>query len=103
MLSVTTAAILRLKALILEHPEDPIVRVTVKDLDEERLVLSISLEDRIRPDDVIQDCEGLTVAVSASSAPRMDGATLDYEEPGGFTFRHPPEEEFDLLRTPSLN
>jgi Fe-S cluster assembly iron-binding protein IscA len=102
-LTLTDAAILRLKALILEHPDDPVVRVTLRDLDDERLVFSLTLEDRIHPDDVLQDCEGLTVAVSASSAPRVEGVTLDYVEPRGFLFRHPPEEESEFPEGLSLN
>ena len=103
MLTLTDAAILRLKALMLEHPDDPIVRITLTDLNDEKLVFSITLEDRIGPDDIVRECEGLTVAVSGDSAPRMEGVTLDYREPRGFLFLHPPEEESDLLGKLSLN
>jgi Fe-S cluster assembly iron-binding protein IscA len=93
MIRVTQAALLRLKALILEHPDDPVVRVGLKDLNEHHLVFSITLEDRIEQDDVVQDCDGLTIAVSAASAARMDEVTLDYREPGGFSFQHPTQEK----------
>ncbi len=97
MLNVTSAALLQLKALMLEHPDDPIVRVSLADLDDERLAIRITLEDAIRPDDQVQDIEGLTVVVAAASAPRIDGVTLDYVEPGGFRFIHPePRDEFKL-------
>lgn len=97
MLNVTSAALLQLKALMLEHPDDPIVRVSLADLDDERLAIRITLEDAIHPDDHVQDIEGLTVVVAAASAPRIDGVTLDYVEPGGFRFIHPePRDEFKL-------
>jgi len=73
------------------------VRVSLADLDDERLAIRITLEDAIRPDDQVQDIEGLTVVVAAASAPRIDGVTLDYVEPGGFRFIHPePRDEFKL-------
>ena len=93
MIQVTPAAVFKLKALILEHPDDPVVRIELKDLNERQLVFSITLDNRIQPDDLVQDCDGLTVAVSSQSAPRMEGVTLDYRDAGGFSFRHPPEEE----------
>lgn len=104
MLHVTPSAIFRLKALILEHPDDPVVRIGIKDMNEHQLVFSITLDNRIEADDVVQDCEGLTVAVSADSASRMDGVTLDHREPGGFSFQHPEQEEgSELFDNPDLN
>jgi Fe-S cluster assembly iron-binding protein IscA len=97
MLNVTSAAVFRLKALMLEHPDDPVVRVSLTDLDDARLAIRITLEDVIHPDDQVQDIEGLTVVVAAANAPRMNGVTLDYTEPGGFRFIHPePPDEFNL-------
>lgn len=90
----------RLKALVLEHPEDPIVRVQVKDLDEQRLSFSITLENAVQPDDQTQTIDGLRVAIPAASAVRMDGITMDYEEPGGFKFHHtddPNDLRLDLI------
>jgi Fe-S cluster assembly iron-binding protein IscA len=103
MVMVTPAAAARLKALIVEHPDDPVVRLAIKDLDEERLVFSITLEAEPQPDDEVQTCDGLTVAIAAASAPRMDGVMLDYAEPGGFTFRHPAPPDEDALRAINLN
>jgi len=40
----------------------------------------------------VQEVKGLTVAVEGRSAPRMQGITLDYQEPEGFTFIHPEQE-----------
>ena len=97
MIHVTPAASFKLKALILEHPDDPVVRITLKDMDERRVVFSITLENRIQADDVVQDCDGLTVAVGAESAARMDGVTLDHREPEGFCFSHPQQEDESSL------
>jgi Fe-S cluster assembly iron-binding protein IscA len=97
MIHLTSSAILKLKALILEHPDDPLVRIELRDISDQRLMFSITLEDRLRSDDLVQDCEGLTVAISAESAQRLDGVTVDYQDPGGFSFQHPPDEEDELL------
>ena len=43
MIAVTPAAIRQLKQLVAEHPDDPIVRLTLHDLDEQRLGLGITL------------------------------------------------------------
>ena len=92
MIFLTEQAVMKLKVLILEHPEDPIVRLMVRDLDEARLSYNITLEDKIQPDDEVQEGQGLTVAVEGRSAARMQGITLDYQEPEGFTFIHPEQE-----------
>lgn len=98
---LTRPAVERLKTLIVEHPEDPIVRVQVKDMDDQRLVFSITLEDRVQPEDRAETINGLTVAVPAASATRMDNVTLDYQDPGGFKFHHAdPQDELrsDLIK-----
>ena len=100
MIFLTEQAVRKLKVLILEHPEDPIVRLMVRDLDEARLSYHITLEDKVQPDDEVQEVKGLTVAVAGRSAPRMQGITLDYQEPDGFTFIHPEQEgepKFDVF------
>jgi len=102
MIALTPSAIRQLKRLIAEHPEDSIVRLTLEDLDETRLGLRMTLESSPQPDDEVQDCDGLIVAIHARSAPRMDGVTLDYQEPGGFRFLHPTESD-DMLQPFSLN
>lgn len=105
---LTDAAIARLKTLIEEHPDDPIVRVTIKDLDERRLAFSITLESEAKAEDQAQECDGLTVAIPTPHAVRLEGVTLDYREPEGFAFMHPeesgPDESggVDLL-DPNLN
>jgi Fe-S cluster assembly iron-binding protein IscA len=97
MIKITQSAVQHLKALILAHPEDPIVRVQVKDLDEHRLIFNITLEDKVKQDDAVQTIHGLTVAVAGGSAARLAGITMDYQEPGGFKFHHAePQEDFRL-------
>lgn len=103
MIFLTEHAVSKLKALILEHPEDPFVRVKVRDLDEARLSYNITLEDKIQPDDEVQEVQGLTVGVEGQSAPRMHGITMDYQESAGFTFIHPEEEGKPKLDLFNLN
>lgn len=103
MIHVTSAAVEKLKALLLEHPEERLVRLTVKDLDERRLAFGLTLEGAAQPDDEIQLFDGLTVATERRSAQRMDGMTVDYQEPAGFRFSHPapPDQPDDLILRPS--
>ena len=97
MIRVTQSAIVHLKALVLKHPEDPIVRVQVKDLDDHRLTFNITLEDKVQPDDEAQTIDGLTIAMAGASTARLDGITMDYQEPGGFKFHHAePQDDFRL-------
>ncbi len=89
MIKVTQTAVEKLKALIVEHPEDPIVRIKVQDQDESKITFSITLEDKVQSDDEVQEIDQLTIAVDVNSAPRMNGVTLDYQEAQGFSFVHP--------------
>lgn len=102
-MKLTQSAVERLKALIHEHPEDPIVRVQVKDLDERQLAFSITLEDQVQPDDQVQTVDGLTMAIPSTSAVRMNGITMDYQEPGGFLFHHSDQQNDPRLNVISLN
>ena len=95
MIKVTHAAIEKLQALILEHPEDPIVRVQVHDRDENTLTFRITLEDKVQPDDQVQEIQGLTLAVEGTSAVRMDGMTIDFLDSEGFKFKHPEPLDHD--------
>jgi Fe-S cluster assembly iron-binding protein IscA len=103
MIIITPAAQRQLLQLIADHPEDPVVRVSIKDLDHERISFSITLEAVPRPDDAVQNLDGLQVAVEGSSATRMDGMTIDYAEPDGFRFVHPGSVEQSKLRVINLN
>jgi iron-sulfur cluster assembly protein len=104
MIAVTVAAIARLKAIQVNHPEDPVVRIALRDLDESRLSFSITLDANTQPDDDVQQIDGLTIAVDRRSAPRMEGVTVDYNEADGFRFLHDGEgRSLPLLTIPTLN
>lgn len=104
MIALTLAAIAQLKAIQAHHPEDPVVRISVRDLDESRLSFSITLEAHTQPDDDIQQVDSLTIAVDQRSAPRMEGVTVDYTEADGFRFLHDDEgRTLPLLTIPTLN
>jgi Fe-S cluster assembly iron-binding protein IscA len=104
MIAVTINAITKLKAIQTHHPEDPIVRISVRDVDNSRLSFSITLESNTEPDDVIQQVDGLTIAMDRLSATRMEGVTVDYTETDGFRFQHGGEgRTLPLLTIPTLN
>jgi Fe-S cluster assembly iron-binding protein IscA len=103
MIIVTPSARKQLRELIAAHPTDPVVRLAVKDLDHERIAFSITLESAPQPDDEVQDCDGLTVAIEGRSAARMNGITLEYGERGGFSFLHPQHPDQDKLGIINLN
>jgi Fe-S cluster assembly iron-binding protein IscA len=104
MIAVTVAAIAKLKAIQFHHPEDPIVRISVHDLDESRLSFGITLEANTQPGDDVQQVDGLTIALDQRSAPRMEGVTVDYTEASGFRFLHDGQgRSLPLLTIPTLN
>ena len=104
MIAVTVAAIAKLKAIQVHHPEDPVVRISVRDLGDSRLCFSITLEANTQPDDDIQQVDGLTIAVARRSASRMERVTIDYTEADGFRFLHGGEgHSLSLLTIPTLN
>jgi Fe-S cluster assembly iron-binding protein IscA len=89
VIHVTPSAATKLQALLLEHPDEAIVRIALKDLDDQRLVFSITLEAEPLPEDAVYEAEGVTIAVDPDSVSRIDGITLDYEPAQGFRFQHP--------------
>ena len=104
MIAVTVAAIAKLKTIQAHHPEDPVVRVSVRDLDDSRLSFSITLEANPQPDDDVRQIDDLTIAVDRRSAPRMEGVTMDYTEATGFRFLHDDKgRSLPLLTIPTLN
>ncbi|MFM8552932.1 MAG: iron-sulfur cluster biosynthesis family protein [Nitrospiraceae bacterium] len=103
MIRVTRSAIDQFLALLLEHPEEHVVRITVKDLDDHRLTFGLTLEEAARPGDAIQEVEGVTIVTEAQSAARMDGMTVDYREPEGFRFLHPAQPNELPLWPSNLN
>ena len=104
LIAVTVAAIAQLKAIQVHHPEDPVVRISLRDLDDSRLSFNITLEAIAQPDDDVQQIDGLTIAVDRRIAPRMEGVTVDYNEADGFRFLHDGEgRSLPLLTIPTLN
>lgn len=104
MIAVTVAAIAKLKAIQVNHPEDPVVRISVRDLDDSHLSFNITLEANTLPDDDVQEIDGLTIAVDRRSAPRMEKVTVDYTEASGFRFLHDEEgHSLPILTIPTLN
>lgn len=100
-MKLTHSAVEHLKSVILEHPEDTVVRIQVKDLEEQRLAFSITLEDRVQPEDRAEIIDDLTVAAPAASAVRLDGVILDYQEASGFKFHHtdhPSDLRLDFIK-----
>ncbi|MEI8013883.1 MAG: iron-sulfur cluster biosynthesis family protein [Nitrospira sp.] len=104
MIALTLAAIAQLKAIRVHHPQDPVVRISVHDLDDSRLSFSITLEANPQPDDDVRQIDSLTIAVDRQSAPRMEGVTMDYSEATGFRFLHDEKgRSLPLLTIPTLN
>ena len=97
MLTLTQKAVDRLRALLAEHPEDPVVRIAVRDVNAQRLSLSITLEEAAREEDVVEQIEGLTIALDRSSAHRTSGMTVDFQAGKGFMFAHPPVNDLGLI------
>lgn len=98
MVIITPEADAVLKTLLAEHPEERVVRLAVKDLDTERIAISITLEQVPQPEDRVQENEGLTLAIAADSIVRLDGATLQYTD-HTFRLEHPtpPLRELRLI------
>jgi Fe-S cluster assembly iron-binding protein IscA len=104
MIALTLAAIAQLKAIQVHHPQDPVVRISVHNLDDSRLSFSITLEAKPQPDDDVRQIDGLTIAVDRRSALRMEGVTMDYSEATGFRFLHDEKgRSLPLLTIPTLN
>jgi len=99
MITVTVAAITRLKEIQVDHPTDPVIRITVRDLDQSRLNFTITLEAAAQSDDAIQLVDGLTIALDQRCLSRMDGVTLDYTSTEGFRFLHHQQERSSPLPT----
>ncbi|HJU05694.1 MAG TPA: iron-sulfur cluster biosynthesis family protein [Nitrospiraceae bacterium] len=102
MIVVTAAAQARLQQLLHEHPEERLVRITITDMDETRLAMSLTLESEPQTDDEVQEVNGLTIAIPQNNVARLDGVTLDYSESDNFRFHHPNPPTRDL-RVISLN
>lgn len=98
MLIITPEARTILQNLLDEHPEEKVVRLALKDLDEQRLAINISLEHAPHSEDHIQEHDGIILAIAANSVSRLDGATLQYVH-NAFRLEHPapPLRELRLI------
>ncbi len=104
MITVTVAAITRLKEIQVDHPKDSVIRITVRDLNQSRLNFTITLEAAAQSDDAIQLVDGLTIALDQRCLSRTDGVTLDYTRTEGFRFLHTEQERSSpILTSPTLN
>ncbi len=103
MIHMTKPAVEKLRGLLVEHPDDPIVRLAVRDKDDKTLVFSITLEHATKSEDTVFEIQGLTIAIDGSSTRRVEGLTVDYQEPEGFRFRHPDPTNPLTLNPISLN
>jgi Fe-S cluster assembly iron-binding protein IscA len=104
MITITATAIAKLKTIQVHHPEDPIVRISVRDVDDSHLSFNITLEAASQPDDEVRQVDGLTIAMNRQSALRMAGVSVDYTEVDGFRFLHDGEgRTLPPLTIPTLN
>ena len=104
MIAISLAAAAQLKAIQVHYPEDPVVRISVRDLDDSHLSFSLTLEVNTQPDDDVQQIDGLTIAMDRRSASRMERVTVDYTETAGFRFLHDEEgRNLPFLTIPTLN
>jgi len=103
MIHVTPAAHHHLIQLLSEHPEERLVRIEMKDIDDHRIAFNIALESDEKPDDAVHICDGLTIAVAANSVARMQGVVVDYSSTSGFTFIHPAPSQDNSLGLIHLN
>jgi len=93
VIKLTPLAVEKLNHLLKEHPEEKYVRVRIVDLGEARRVFHITLEEKLQPEDQVQETNEMTIGIPENDAHLMDGATLDYSETEGFKVQHLNSEE----------
>lgn len=98
VIKIGPAAAEELRQLLSEHPEESVVRIVLHEPDTGSRSFQISLDASPHPQDVVQDLDGLIICLEGQNAQRMRGVTLEYDEPEGFRFVHPPpDEDGDLI------
>ena len=98
MIQIRPVAAEKLRQLLSEHPGESVVRIVLHEPEAGSRSFQISLDASPHPQDVVQDTEGLVICLEGQNAARMRGVTLEYAEPEGFRFIHPPpEEDGDLI------
>ncbi|WP_020508040.1 HesB/IscA family protein [Lamprocystis purpurea] len=73
---------------------DPVagVRIAVTGGGCSGLQYGVTLEGQARTDDLVVDCEGLTILIDPASAPMLAGVTVDFQDSmsgSGFKFENP--------------
>lgn len=73
---------------------DPVagVRIAVTGGGCSGLQYGVTLEGQTRADDLVVDCEGLTILIDPASAPMLAGVTVDFQDSmsgSGFKFENP--------------
>ncbi|HYN77881.1 MAG TPA: iron-sulfur cluster assembly accessory protein [Lamprocystis sp. (in: g-proteobacteria)] len=74
--------------------EDPVagLRISVTSGGCSGLQYGLALEGTARADDLIVDCQGVTILLDPQSAPLLEGITVDFQdsmEGNGFKFENP--------------
>jgi len=87
MFQVTAAAAEQIKIAAEAQDEEPLLRVAAKVEDDGELVYGMGFDEE-RENDVIIDCQGISILISPRSQELLDEATLDFVElrPGEFQF-----------------
>jgi len=86
MFQVTTAAAEQIKNAAEAQDDEPLLRVAAK-VEDGELVYGMGFDEE-RENDVVIDCEGVSILISPRSQELLDEATLDFVElrPGEFQF-----------------
>jgi Fe-S cluster assembly iron-binding protein IscA len=92
ILRLSRAAVTALREELTAHPGESVVRLAVRDVDEARVSLDITLDAGPHAGDQLQISDGVTIAVAAQSVDRLRGAVLEYDPARGFSLRHPEHE-----------
>ena len=93
MLTLTASAKKAVSRFI-KGSEDPVagLRISVTPGGCSGLQYGMALEGQARTDDVIVDCEGVTILLDPQSAPMLAGVTVDFQDSmdgSGFKFVNP--------------
>ncbi len=93
VVTITPAAESKFKEFLRDSPGDHI-RLSIKDHGENGFEYALNLESPpISDDDIVQDCQGFTLAVSPRDLVYVEGSTIDWltrlNEPDGFKFDNP--------------
>ena len=87
MFQVTAAAAVQIKSAAEVQDDEPLLRVAAKIDDDGGLVYGMGFDEE-RENDVVIECQGVSILISPRSQELLDEATLDFVElrPGEFQF-----------------